>query len=83
MKKDIKDALNEWFDNKKSELYKEIVEEISSNIVGESYIKYDGDNLYMPTLIFKYKNKNEKRRYSQIKLRLNLKPDEITDNGFI
>ena len=82
LKKDIKDALNEWFDNKKSELYKEIVEEISSNIVGESYIKYDSDNLYMPTLIFKYKNENtnEKRRYSQIKLRLNLKPDEITDN---
>lgn len=38
--------------------------------------------LYMPTLIFKYKNKNkeEKRRYSQIKLRLNLRPEDITDS---
>ena len=82
LKKYIMDGLDEWLSKNKKMLYEELVEQICCNIVGESYIKYDGDNLYMPTLIFKYKNKNnyEKRRYSQIKLRLNLKPEDITDN---
>lgn len=82
LKKNIEDCLNDFFKNKKDEFYKEIVDEVCCNIVGESYIKYDGDNLYMPTLIFKYKNKNinDARRYSQIKLRLNLKPEDINDH---
>lgn len=44
-------------------------------IVGESYIKYDSNYTYMPTIIFKYKTKNilDERKYSQIKLRLNYK----------
>lgn len=81
LKEYVKNAIDDWFNNKKEDLYKEITEEICCNIVGESYIKYDGENLYMPTLVFKYKNKNkqESKSYSQIKIRLNLKPDDITD----
>lgn len=78
----IDECLKNWFKNNKDYIYKELIEQICCNIVGESYIKYDGDNLYMPTLIFRYKNKNKQdpKRYSQIKLRLNLKSDDITDS---
>jgi len=75
------EAINAWYSENKNSIFSSSANYISERIVGESYIKYDGDNLYMPTLIFKYKNQmeNEPRRYSQIKLRFNLKPDQITD----
>ena len=80
-KNKIKEAIKEWFEDTDEEIYKNSSDYICDKIVGESYIKYDGSSLYMPTLIFKYKNKTivDKRKYAQIKIRLNLANDDITD----
>lgn len=54
---------------------------MSERIVGESYIKYDIANLYLPTILLRFKTQNAtvKQKYSQIKLRLNYKNNEITE----
>ena len=83
-KNKIKEAIKEWFKDTDEEIYKNSSDYICDKIVGESYIKYDASNLYMPTLIFKFitQNNNNKKKYSQLKLRLNYKTNEIT-NEFI
>ena len=77
----VKDAVDDWFTNNSKTIYSNSSDYICDQIVEESYIKYDGSSLYMPILIFKYKNKKivNKRKYAQIKIRLNLSNDEITD----
>lgn len=42
LKKYIIEGLNDWVKKNKKILYEELVEQICCNIVGESYIKYDG-----------------------------------------
>ena len=78
-KNKIKEAIKEWFKDTNQEIYNKSSEYICQRIVGESYIKYDGSNLYMPTLIFKFitENNEDKRKYSQLKLRLNYQTNEI------
>lgn len=80
-KNKIKEAIQEWFKKTDKEIYQNSSDYICDKIVGESYIKYDASNMYMPTLIFKFKTDgiNYKRKYSQLKLRLNYKTNEITD----
>lgn len=53
-------------------LIKEIALEVSLQVVGESYYKWDSTSTYYPTLTFLYP------RRSQIKLRLKQRNEEIT-----
>jgi len=48
---EFKDFLSDW----KKELVKEIALEVSLNIVGESYYKWDSTSTYYPTLTFLFK----------------------------
>nr|YP_009367460.1 hypothetical protein [Sarcinofilum mucosum]ARK14463.1 hypothetical protein [Sarcinofilum mucosum] len=58
-----------------------MVDGIYSSVVGESYIKFDSNSPFYPTLLFKFKHKKKLgiKRYSQIQTRLLKNPDEITD----
>ena len=75
---DLKDFLNEW----KKDLIQEIAQEVSLQVVGESYYKWDSVSTYFPTLTFLFKeqkvSKNSHR--SQIKLRLPKKNEEISSD---
>lgn len=77
----ISKILSDWYKDNENKILKSSSSFICKRIVGESYIKYDANYTYMPTIILKYKTKNflNERKYSQIKLRLNYKTEEITD----
>lgn len=77
----ITSVFNTWYDDKKDESFKSLSNYVCERIVGESYIKYDSNYMYMPTIILRYKTKNilDYKKYSQIKLRLNYKTEEIDD----
>ena len=81
-KSNITEVLNDWYKKNNKNILSKISNFICERIVGESYIKYDANYSYLPTIIFRYKTKNilDKRKYSQIKLRLNYKTEEITVN---
>ena len=73
---DLKDFLDEW----KKDLIQEIAQEVSLQIVGESYYKWNSVSTYFPTLTFLFKEQkvSQKPRRSQIKLRLPKKNEELT-----
>lgn len=75
------EVINSWYQKQKSSIFEGASSYVCKRIVGESYIKYDANYMYMPTIILKYKTKNrlDERKYSQIKLRLDYKTEEITD----
>lgn len=75
---DLKTYLSDW----KSDLIKEIAQEVSLQIVGESYYKWDSVSTYYPTItfIFKEKDVSQYARKSQIKLRLSKKNEDLTDS---
>lgn len=81
LKNKIIEGIKEWYKENCKDLFSNISNYICERIVGESYIKYDACNLYMPTLMFKFKTDGifDKRKYSQLKLRLNYKTNKITD----
>lgn len=81
LKNKIVEGIKEWYKENNNDIFITLTRFICERIVGESYIKYDCSNTYMPTLIFKFKTKNsyDERKYSQLKLRLNYKTSEITD----
>lgn len=74
-KSNITEVLNDWYKKNNKNIIEKITNFICERIVGESYIKYDANYTYMPTIILRYKTKNieDERKYSQIKLRLNYK----------
>lgn len=74
---DLKDYLNEW----KKDLIREIAEEVSLQIVGESYYRWDSTSTYFPTLtfIFKEVEASQYPRRSQIKVRLKQRNEDLTD----
>lgn len=76
------DLLDNWYKDNKKGMFKTSSSYICERIVGESYIKYDANYMYLPTIILRYKTKNklDERKYSQIKIRLNYKTEEITTN---
>lgn len=65
---DLKKYLSDW----KSDLIKEIAQEVSLQVVGESYYKWDSISTYYPTITFLFKEQGVSQypRKSQIKLRL-------------
>lgn len=75
---DLKEFLNEW----KEDLIQEIAQEVSLQIVGESYYKWDSVSTYFPTVTFLFKEQevSQKPRRSQIKLRLPKKNEELTSD---
>ena len=81
-KSNITEVLNDWYKKNNKNIIEKITNFICELIVGESYIKYDANYMYMPTIILRYKTKNieDERKYSQIKLRLNYKTEDITDS---
>lgn len=62
-------------------LKEEISEEVSLKIVGESYYKWDSVTTYFPTLILLFKEKDVeiRPRKSQIKLRLKIRGQDLTN----
>lgn len=75
--KDFKDYLEDW----KKDLIKEVAQEVSLQIVGESYYKWDSCSTYFPTITFLFKEVgvSQYARKSQIKLRLSKRNEDITD----
>lgn len=57
-----------------------LIGEICSNIVGESYSKWDSISMYYPTIVFVFneRTENNRPRRSQIKLRFNKLTEELT-----
>jgi hypothetical protein len=79
LKKIVKEAIQEWVEENKKGIGEEFTNSICSSIVGESFVKFDSNSTYYPTLIFKFVSteKLETKRYSQIQIRFLKKPDEI------
>lgn len=80
-KKLVKEAVNEWFEENKKDIYQQLTTQIAETIVGESYLKFDSNSTYYPTLLFKFmsNNQNQSKRYSQIQIRLLKSPEEIDE----
>lgn len=74
---EFKEYLNDW----KKELIEQVAQEVSLQIVGESYYRWDATSTYYPTLTFLFKEENTEQypKRSQIKVRLNKKNEEVTD----
>ena len=74
--KEFKSYLDDW----KKELIKEVAQEVSLQIVGESYYKWDSVTTYFPTITFLFKEVGVSQypRKSQIKLRLSKRNEDLT-----
>jgi len=74
---DLKKYLADW----KTDLIKEIAQEVSLQVVGESYYKWDSVSTYYPTITFLFKEQDVSQypRKSQIKLRLSKRNEDLTD----
>lgn len=74
--KEFKTYLDEW----KKDLIKEVAQEVSLQIVGESYYKWDSVTTYFPTITFLFKEVDVSQypRKSQIKLRLSKRNEDLT-----
>lgn len=68
--------MEEW----KKDLIKEVFQEVSLQIVGESYYKWDSVTTYFPTITFLFKEEgvSQYARKSQIKLRLSKRNEDLT-----
>ena len=73
----FKEYLNDW----KKDLIQELAQEVSLQIVGESYYKWDSTCTYFPTLTFLFKEVKTSQypRRSQIKVGLNKRNEDLTD----
>ena len=78
---DFKRFLKDW----KADLVKEIASEVSLQVVGESYFKWDSVSTSFPTVTFLFREEGDIQypRRSQIKLRLPKRKLEITDQDII
>ena len=74
--KEFKNYLDDW----KKDLIKEVAAEVSLQVVGESYYKWDSVTTYFPTITFLFKETgvSQYARKSQIKLRLLKRNEELT-----
>ncbi len=74
--KEFKSYLDEW----KRILIKEVAQEVSLQIVGESYYRWDSVTTYFPTITFLFKEVgvSQYARKSQIKLRLLKRNEDLT-----
>lgn len=81
-KKIVKEAVNDWFEEHKEDIFDEIKVDLTENVVGESYLKFDFNSTFYPTLLYKFKSNNfdKTSRYSQMQIRLLRKADEIDEN---
>lgn len=74
--KEFKSYLNDW----KKDLIQEVAAEVSLQVVGESYYKWDSVVTYFPTITFLFKEVgvSQYARKSQIKLRLSKRNEDLT-----
>jgi hypothetical protein len=81
-KKEAKDILTEWYNEESEHIGKDLTKHklICESIVGESYIKYDANTTFWPTLIFRFKPASplDPRKYAQLKRRFFKKPKKIS-----
>ena len=72
---DLKKYLDDW----KKDLVSEIALEVSLQVVGESYYKWDSTSTYFPTITFLFRELDTEQypRRSQIKVRLSKKNEEV------
>ena len=75
------DEFKEYLENWKKDLIEDIAEEVSLQVVGESYFKWDSTCTYFPTITFLFKESNTEQypRRSQIKVRYSKRNEEITE----
>lgn len=78
---DLLEKIKEHLKEFKEELIKEIVDQVSLTVVGEAYQSWDSLSTYFPalTFIFNEENASNRPRKSQIKVRLKMKNQELTD----
>ena len=74
---EVKDYLEEW----KKSLIQDVAQEVSLQVVGESYYRWDSISTYYPTLtlLFKEQDVSQYPKRSQIKIRLSKKTTELTE----
>ena len=74
---EFKEHLEDW----KKDFIQDIAEEVSLQVVGESYFKWDSTCTFFPTITFLFKELNTYQypRRSQIKVRYGKRNEEITD----
>lgn len=77
----LPEELVKRIEEKLDKLFDKLADEVSLRIVGESHYKYDAISSFYPTLtlIFKEDNVSQYPRRTQIKLRLPVMTDELTD----
>ena len=75
---EFKDYLNEW----KKSLILDIAQQVSLEIVGESYYRWDSVSSYYPTLTFLFKEVDAEQypKRSQVKIRYNKSNEDITQS---
>lgn len=75
----IKQVVETWFEENQNTIFNNVSKYLSERIVGESYLRYDSNSTYSPSLHLKFKTKfrEDARRTSQIKLRFNYPTDQI------
>lgn len=75
------DHLEEYLKDEFSKLPDTVSSEVSLNVVGQSYYKWDSISQYFPTITFLFKEINVTNypRHSQIKLRLKQKNTDISE----
>ena len=76
------EELKKYLSELKSDLIKEVAQEVSLQVVGESYYKWDSISTYYPTITFLFKEQgvSQYARRSQIKLRLPKRNEELTES---
>ena len=77
----IKQVVETWFKENKNKIFNNVSKYLSERIVGESYLRYDSNSTYSPSLHLKFKTRfrEDARRTSQIKLRFNYPTDQVDD----
>lgn len=75
------DDVNKFLNDKDKGLPFILQTEVTANIVGESYAKWDSISMYFPSVVFTFVEvtENNKSRRSQIKVRYNKTSQEMTD----
>lgn len=81
--RDQASELNKFLRDTKEGLPSILTNEVCTNIVGESYAKWDSVCSYFPTILFLFSENtvSTKKRKSQVKLRLKQPSTEITDKN--
>jgi methyl-accepting chemotaxis protein len=78
----LPDAIFDKIEKRFEEIEKKLADEVALRVVGESYYKWDSVNTYYPTITFIYiePNTTGRRKKVQIRAKLGLKSEDITES---